>query len=440
MPSSFDSFINKEQEVQVVTIIDHRLVYYYNTTGFDNLKIFLSLLPTLMTKKRKLVLTSSALNHVSIEQASNDHSSNQEYPYRNLTSLHTSTKTFQCAIGKTSSKPCIPCAYKIASFDIALDTSFSRVVYNCRPEVCPRSKEKVGLEGTFGYQKEMNILTIGDGDFTFSLALARMLCDESTSHNGKAWKIVATSYESKSTLQTVYPDINKTIAELEAFRDQVKIEYEVDATRLSETLSSDISKIKFHRIVWNFPCSAETNGQDGQNNAMERNKNLIKNFVRNSFEFLKSTTSEIQMIHKTKPPYDQWNIDTVALEGWSSNHEECPLEFKGRLVFDKCLLPPYTPRKALDRKSFSCHDACIYIFGYKINDNLGSEDGNVQPTIKCNESGYTELDEDDDTKSQTIIPVSKDMIDRIRKTHLLHSRIGDRKREKKNKRRNMRSK
>ncbi len=390
-------------------------------TGIDNPKPFLS--PNPMKKKRKLLLSSSD-SHVSIEQTSN-----QDYPYRNLTSLHTSTKTFQCAIGKPTSKPCIPCAYKIANFDIALDTSFTRIVHNVRPELCPRSKEQVGLEGTFGYQKEMNILTIGDGDFTFSLALARMLC-------GKAWKIVATSYESKSTLQTVYPDINETIAELEGFRDQVKIEYGVDATKLSETLSSDSSKMKFHRIVWNFPCTAEMNGQDGQNDAMERNKNLITNFVRNSIEYLQSNTSEIQMIHKTKPPYDQWNIDTVAFEGWSSNDEECPLEFKGRLVFDKCLLPPYTPRKALDRKSFSCHDACIYIFGFKICENLGSEDGNAQPTIKCNQSGYTESNEDDDIKFHTTMPVSKEMIDRIRKTHLLHSRIGERKREKKHKRRN----
>ena len=38
------------------------------------------------------------------------------------------------------------------------------------------------------------------------------------------------------------------------------------------------------------------------------------------------------------------------------------LRYVGRVVMDRCLLPPYVPRKALDRKSFPVHDACTYVF------------------------------------------------------------------------------
>lgn len=44
------------------------------------------------------------------------------------------------------------------------------------------------------------------------------------------------------------------------------------------------------------------------------------------------------------------------------------VRYLGRVVLDKSLLPPYTPRKALCRKSFTVHDACTYVFG--LNDHM----------------------------------------------------------------------
>ena len=387
-----------------------------------------------MSKKRKLKATLVESN--SSKQEFSEHNT-ETFPHRKISSLYTSVTTLQCALGllSPSSKPCVPCAYKIATFDVALDTKFNQVVRNARPEMCPRSKLIRGIEGTYGYQKNMSILTIGDGDFTFSLALARLLLGNRQDDISRLC-IVATSYESKSTLKRVYPNIDDTIAELEKNK-QVRIEYEVDATNLSETLSPESRNMKFHRIVWNFPCTAETNGQDGQNNEMERNKLLIQNFVRNSIDFLKTNTSEIQMIHKTKPPYDQWNIEELALQNWSREgnrcENNCPLEFKGRIVFDKCLLPPYTPRKALDRKSFTCHDACINIFGFKEGHDYPVQiDERFQATItKCN-NDVDEL-ENKKEKGTQIIPVSKAMIDKARKIHLLYSKMNHSRKEKKRK-------
>eukprot|EP00546_Thalassionema_frauenfeldii_P013214 CAMPEP_0178927514 /NCGR_PEP_ID=MMETSP0786-20121207/19242_1 /TAXON_ID=186022 /ORGANISM="Thalassionema frauenfeldii, Strain CCMP 1798" /LENGTH=231 /DNA_ID=CAMNT_0020602979 /DNA_START=20 /DNA_END=715 /DNA_ORIENTATION=+ len=166
----------------------------------------------------------------------NKKSKTQQYPYRNIQNLFTPLTTLTCA-----KSGCIPCAYKIAAFDIALDTSFTQCVPNLRPESCPRhntctSQETTALTSThyfYGYASSdgnAKILTVGDGDFSFSLALARILGNENSS------QLVATSYESLETLQKVYPQIQNTIEELH--KRNVEVYYNVDATDLQNTLPS----------------------------------------------------------------------------------------------------------------------------------------------------------------------------------------------------------
>ncbi len=388
-------------------------------------------------KKRKLTVSSGS-------------SINEIHPYRNIENLYASETTVNCALGlsaQSSNKPCIPCAYKVATPDIALDHEFTQIVRNTRPELCPRSKASFGTEGILGYTRGMKMLTIGDGDFTFSLALARLFHKAKTENtrsgdNEGSISIVATSYESLKTLQTVYPSINATIAELKKYK-YVQIAYEVDATNLLNTLPNNIKQHNFHRIVWNFPCTAESNGQDGQNDQMDQNKKLVEKFVHNCIQFMDETSGEIQILHKTKPPYCQWKIEQVALNGWrvsiqndvdddnNSNEQNsaCPLEYKGRIAFDKCILPPYVPRKALDKKSFPCHDACLYIFGWReqLLDETKNDSscGNLPATIqRQKDNDIDEGGEEDDTipSKYRIIPVDKKMIDKIRKVHLLYAK------------------
>ncbi len=340
------------------------------------------------------------------------------YPYRNTSDLYTCLETYTCAL----KSECISCAYKIAAFDIALDSEFTQSVPNVRPEMCPRSINSntagngagngngngngdipngdipgVGGGIAYGYQEGMNILTVGDGDFSFSLALARIIMHKHKHKHDdnqprKSSYLVATSYESHDTLKRVYPNIDDTIEQL--LNLNVQVCYEVDATNLSKTLpahvqnqshnqSSKTSSSSFHRIIWNFPCTAIQNGQDGQNQQMHENQMLVKTFVKGCQSFLCPLNGEIQFMHKTKPPYDQWELERIAVEVvpeeqiWDTasacaaksdsilDADPCPFEYKGRVVFDRCLLPPYVPRKALDKKSFPCHDACLFVFGLK---------------------------------------------------------------------------
>jgi 25S rRNA (uracil2634-N3)-methyltransferase len=324
-----------------------------------------------------------------------DDDDNSGVPVRKCSNLYTSEVTLHCALHRH----CVPCAYKVGSFDVALDTDFCRAIPNQRPEQCPRSKQEQTTEGTLGFRQNMAILTVGDGDFTFSLAMARLL----------GGKVVATSYESKASLIQVYPGIKQTITELESLG--VTICYQVDATRLKETLPETVKEFQFDRIVWNFPCSAVGKGQDGQNEAMESNKALVQDFVANGRHLLKPQ-GQFHLNHKTKPPFNQWNIEEVAVEKCQDdNDNDSPnVYYLGRVVFDRFLFPPYVPRKALHHKSFPSHDACTFVFG------LEREGPLVTDVIDFNESSKSTATSE--PSASTLVRVTPDLIRLLRSSFI----------------------
>jgi 25S rRNA (uracil2634-N3)-methyltransferase len=206
--------------------------------------------------------------------------SSTSFPHRNLDRLYCPASTYLCAIGanqqqegqqtSSSRSPCIPCAYKVSNFDIALDHEFTKFVPNQRPEQCPRSNTNTTTtshdttfvkDGMMGYKRGMNVLTVGDGDFSFSLAVAKLVVSDDSG------MVVATSYEDLPTLQRVYPAFDDTLNALANSSTRNIIGYKVDATQLQQTLPPNViqSNVKFHRICWNFPCTAIGRGQDGQN-------------------------------------------------------------------------------------------------------------------------------------------------------------------------------
>ncbi len=343
-------------------------------------------------RKRPLSRSVRGISEQTIESSStsaatndfeNDTLSAGEYspriPLRDTCGLYASRDTIRCA---TMSR-CVPCAYKIGLFDVALDQEFCRKIPNQRPEQCPRlSSVAYGAVSTsyggqkklnssdpsyavMGFQPGMSVLTVGDGDFSFSLALAKILfakrnppsfCTSDRSENQSTDPpsiLIATSYEKESTLRNVYPNFDETLKELH--RLGARVLYQVDATRLQQTFQDNST---FHRICWNFPCTAIAKGQDGQNQEMEENKQLVRQFVTSAIPLMAKVGSEIHICHKTKPPFNQWKLQQVAMEG----SMKLSIEYAGHVVLDRALLPPYIPRKALDRKSFPCHDACFYIF------------------------------------------------------------------------------
>ena len=156
--------------------------------------------------------------------------------------LHVMVETVQCALSG-----CVPCCAKVL-----INQGASTSLPNARPETCFRlvraanSTKKPRVTSIGLYRQGQSILTVGDGDFSFSLALARAL---------KGARVVATSYESHASLAKVYGTACiDTLRELEQLGAIVA--HGVDAAELGTTLPAGaLPADGFHRIVWNFPCA-----------------------------------------------------------------------------------------------------------------------------------------------------------------------------------------
>ena len=84
--------------------------------------------------------------------------------------LYVHRDTLACALGR-----CVPCLYKV------WPGGRRGLPPNVRPELCPRARDaaaarRADARGAVGlYRRGERVLTVGDGAFTFSLALSRLL-------------------------------------------------------------------------------------------------------------------------------------------------------------------------------------------------------------------------------------------------------------------------
>ena len=169
--------------------------------------------------------------------ATADHLRDDEGP------LHVMVETVQCALSG-----CVPCCAKVL-----INQGASTALPNARPETCFRlvraaNSTKMPRVASIGlYRQGQSILTVGDGDFSFSLALARAL---------KGARVVATSYESHASLAKVYgAACTDALRELEQLGAVVA--HGVDAAELGTTLPvGAVPTGGFDRVVWNFPCAS----------------------------------------------------------------------------------------------------------------------------------------------------------------------------------------
>lgn len=277
--------------------------------------------------------------------------------------LHSTTLT--CAIDNH----CIPCLYKlfpegkddpllkslesISSWRIKNRMKFPT---NVRPEMCPRTKTTATMESScsmylptslYAVQGEeseatepndeaskMNVLTVGDGDFSFSLSVANQLL------SNESVKLTATSHESlRSVLDTYKPHSEVTLAKLRKLGATVL--HGVDATQLdlttelhkpskSSSKSDKKDKQKMQRfdvVIWNFPCLSLPAGADGQAKELEANRELLTLFFKNVHSFLHKGSGEVHISHKTVEPFSWWGIKQLA--------KDSGFDFAYAVIFDR---------------------------------------------------------------------------------------------------------
>lgn len=253
--------------------------------------------------------------------------------------------TLNCA-----EKGCIACLYKIFPTGTGLDGA--ALPSNVRPELCPRSNPTSAAGGGGSpwaglYTRGGSILTVGDGDLSFSLGLAKLLSSKNISFD-----LLATTHESESVVMSVYPLARSNVAELR--RLSASVLHEIDATRFRDSLGTGPEHDgKYDVIAWNFPCVRMPKGADGQVSEIDTNKNLLRGFFSNCSYLLRPLTGELHVTHKTIEPFSWWKIVDLA--------RESGLELLGTVVFDRYLYPGYVNRKVLDNKSFPLHDARVRV-------------------------------------------------------------------------------
>mmetsp|Transcript_977 Transcript_977/g.2909 ORF Transcript_977/g.2909 Transcript_977/m.2909 type:complete len:397 (+) Transcript_977:954-2144(+) len=298
----------------------------------------------------------------------------ESYTFRDTDKLYVLPETAECLLSR-----CVPCAYKllVAAPTKLDDEKLTPPCHrNVRPELCPRqamangsnsaaepessnegsdaeeeidaaaqTAEKVsaGPPARVGlYRPSQHILVVGDGDFTFSLALMRSLQSPA--------RMVCTSFQSGEEVRSIYPEADQTLSDLSE-AENVVVQHEVDATKLDVTLES---KGPFDRVIFNFPCIAFEEGQDGQADQLDANKNLIGEFIRGAIALLRPK-GEVHIVHKTKEPFSWWKIPEQVPEGVAASMVR-------RVVFDRSVYPGYVPRKVGQNKSFPVFDAVTYCF------------------------------------------------------------------------------
>lgn len=173
------------------------------------------------------------------------------------------------------------------------------------------------------YSNSHQILLVGEGDFSFSLALANAF--------GSAENMVATSLDSREKVLKLYNSAHEILSNLE--RLGAMILHDVDATTM-ET-HHIIRKRRFGRIVYNFPHAGFL-GQEHDKTVIEKHRHLVKMFFKNASSVL-SDIGEIHVTHKESHPYNQWQLVQLA--------EECGLLLKESVHFTKEDYPGYTNRR-----------------------------------------------------------------------------------------------
>ncbi|KAG7193401.1 uncharacterized protein KQ657_000819 [Scheffersomyces spartinae] len=207
-------------------------------------------------------------------------------------------------------------------------------------------------KGLIPFDTDSTLLLVGEGDFSFarSIVAEGLISPEN---------LVATSYDSLEELKSKYPQVEENLEVLE--NDNVKVLYNIDATKLVETLnlarkSSPMKLFTGNKhltsIMFNFPHTGrgmkdvDRNIRDHQKLMLDFFRSskqvfrLINNQTKNDFggyDASQSNNSKIIFTLFEGEPYNSWGVKMIA------RSEGYKVERSG--VFDWSLFPGYHHRR-----------------------------------------------------------------------------------------------
>ena len=232
------------------------------------------------------------------------------------------------------------------------------------------------------------VLVVGDGNFSYSYDLAIHI-----EKNGGTGRITATSFDSLGQLEKKYEKAMQYIDKIKSMKHTVL--HGVDATELTKSLQEqplekDTGKIKFDKVIFNFPLAPLTKTLTDVKSApspevVTSNRYLLWRFISEAGSLLSDTpTSGILITSKKCKPYDQWRIKSLG----RNCTQIVPFTISGFHYYSARKVNIIDSMKKKRRKlDFSIEDSLTYIFQPNLMRASNAESTCI-PTLKT----YTNKD------------------------------------------------
>ena len=206
------------------------------------------------------------------------------------------------------------------------------------------------------FPRQGNLLIVGDGDFSFSLSLAKH-------HRGK---LTATSLDSPNELYRLYRRAKTNISRLKKF-PRIKVFHNVDATQLQQWEQQWHTRKTYpwDAILWNFPYPTGI-GKAGTH-ASHVCQKLLADFFASALPTLRRDTGRIYIttLLRQQPPSHLVTADSDATPNWSLPEvaSDAGLQLLEVHPFDAAQYPGYTPKRSFEDSTFPHQHALTFVFG-----------------------------------------------------------------------------
>lgn len=227
-------------------------------------------------------------------------------------------------------------------------------------------------------QSVRSILTIGDGNLSYSLSLAAMYKD-----NGDQVQLTATTYDGLEGLKSKYGEVKmeETISTLVSLK--AKVLHGVDATCLSNSLNGS----KFDLIIFMHPLVpsderfAFIQSRGDHFATVIINRLMITKFLRSAQPLLADENSEIHITMKNVYPYSWWRIDALAALA-------PPLQYLSCNESDTSGLTHYESRNVERDQPFPLTASLTFVYGQRPPKATAERPGNFKCEVcACRFSG-----------------------------------------------------
>ncbi|WZY75743.1 hypothetical protein YC2023_022127 [Brassica napus] len=157
------------------------------------------------------------------------------------------------------------------------------------------------------YSNKQKILLVGEGDFSFSLCLAKAF--------GSATNITATSLDTREELEQKYKDAKNNVEELERLGCTVIHGVNVHSMDKDHRV---VRSIVYDIIIFNFPHAGFHFGRETDSYTIflcgrRQHQEVVKGFFLSAKELV-DASGEIHVTHKIAHPFTSWNIKTLGEE------------------------------------------------------------------------------------------------------------------------------